>query len=175
MTSDLNNSDKPTTDNPLPPRSRWRCGRWRLAAGAIVLLAVGAATGAVVHRHIARAYPQSVMLLQPTPVAKATSSGPVALKGQVGEIFGGDFILQDDSGHALVVTGPRGERRPPVTKDETVTVQGFFDRGLLRAVMLVHADGSSEGFGPPGPPRGFGPGGFGSGGPRDFAPQPPAP
>jgi hypothetical protein len=168
-------------ENDNPPKRRWlgRGGRATKPAIVIGLLAVGFIAGGLVHHAIVRAYPQSVMLLQPTPVAKATSSGPVALKGQVGEIFGGDFILQDDSGHALVVTGPRGERRTPVTKDETVTVQGFFDRGLLHAVVLVHADGSSEGFGPPGPPRpgrGFGPGGFGGphGGPTD-APPPPAP
>ena len=70
-------------------------------------------------------------------------------KGNVAEIFGNKFILQDDSGRALVDLGPRGEYGNPVTRGETVTVQGRFERGVIRAQVVAHADGRSDAFGPP--------------------------
>ena len=166
-----------TTDTPQAPHlpSQPSSKRRRaIRAGALVAaLAVAAAGGAFGSHAIDRAYPRSVLLLQPTPIAQVTTSGPVALKGTVAEVFGGKFILQDDSGRTLVDTGPRGDRAP-VTKDETVTVQGYYDRGFLHAAVLTRADGTSEAFGPPGPPpRGPRPGpGFG---PRGVAPPPPPP
>src|SRR6202012_679461 len=66
--------------------------------------------------------------------------------------FGNKFIVEDGSGRALVDLGPRGEDIDAVTKGETVTVQGMFDRGVFRAQVVSHADGRTEAFGPPGPP-----------------------
>jgi hypothetical protein len=96
---------------------------------------------------------QAVMLLTPGPVDKMQLEGPVAIKGTVAELFGNKFILQDDTGRALIDLGPSAEDRTVVTKGEAVTVQGMANRGSVRAELLVHADGRNEGFGPPRPPR----------------------
>ena len=139
MTSDITNP---------PPRRSFK--RPAVTAGVLIaVLALGAAGGAAASHYIHRHYPQSVLLLQPKPIAQMTSRGPVALKGTVAEVFGGKFIIADASGRALVDTGPRGDNVAPVTKDETVTVQGYFDHGVIHAAVLTRADGSSEAFGPP--------------------------
>ena len=49
--------------------------------------------------------PQAVMLLTPAPIGKLQPDSPVAVKGTVAEIFGNKFILQDDSGRALSISG----------------------------------------------------------------------
>jgi hypothetical protein len=119
----------------------------------IAVLALGAAGGAGANRYIQKWRPQSVLLLQPAPIAQMTNSGAVAIKGQVAEIFGNKFIIEDGSGRALVDTGPRGEGGTLMTKGETVTVQGQFENGSIHANVLTRADGTSEAFGPPKPPR----------------------
>jgi uncharacterized protein YdeI (BOF family) len=131
----------------LPQRRR------ALMAGiAIAVLVVGAAAGAGGTRLAQRWQPQGVMLLQPVPVIRMQDGSPVAVKGNVAEIFGNKFIVQDESGRALVDLGPRGELGDAVAKNETVSVQGRFDRGVIHAQIVSHADGRSEAFGPPGPP-----------------------
>lgn len=143
------------TDQKPPPR-RFRCGS-RLVCGVVLaaVLFAGAAAGAGVTRHIQHSYPQAVLLLQPKPIAQLANFTPVAIKGEVAETFGSKFIVQDESGRALVDTGPRGDKAP-ATKGETVTVQGHFANGIIHVDVIVHADGRSEGFGPPRP--GHGPG-----------------
>jgi hypothetical protein len=37
-----------------------------------------------------------------------------------------------------------------VAKGETITVQGHFENGFIHASVMTRADGTSEGFGPPG-------------------------
>jgi hypothetical protein len=146
-----------------------------IRAGIVVaILAVGAAGGFGFGHYVDRAYPHSVLLLQPTPIAQAIKAAPVAFKGQVAEIFGGKFVLQDESGRALIDTGPRGDNMVALPKGEIVTVQGYFDNGLLHADVLTRADGSTEAFGPPGPPRPhrFGPPGP-MGGPGAWPPMAP--
>jgi uncharacterized protein YdeI (BOF family) len=124
-----------------------------IAGIAIAVLAVGAAAGAGGTRLAQRWQPQSVMLLQPTSIDRLQDDSPVSAKGRVDEIFGNKFILQDDSGRALVDLGPRGEGGDAVSQGETITVQGRFDRGVIHAQVVSHRDGRSESFGPPGPPR----------------------
>jgi hypothetical protein len=147
-----------TPRGPIPPRM--------MNTGIVIaLLAVGAVIGAGTYRHFERRHPHSVLLLQPAPIAKIADPSPVAVKGQVAEVFGNKFVIQDDSGRVLVDTGPRGERTPPVAKGDTVTVQGNFERGFLHAEVMIRADGTTEGFGPPRHPRHErGPG-------RDFPPR----
>lgn len=144
---------------------------WRRRAGVGVLagvLAVGAAAGAGATRLAERLQAQPVMLLQPAPIASLRDGAPAAVKGRVAERFGATFVVDDGAGRALVDTGPRGEGRDVVAPDETVTVQGRFERGRLRAQVLVHADGRTEGFEPAKPPKpDRGPG-------RDAPPPPPA-
>lgn len=152
-----------------PPRGRSR--GFKIAGAAVLILAVGAAGGVAASRYVHRHQPQAVMLLQPAPIAQLKNDTPVAIKGQVAEVFGNKFIVQDDSGRALVDTGPRGDRIKPVTKGEAVTVQGRFDRGLIRAQLMTRADGTAEAFGPPHGPGGHrGPhGDRWAGGPAGFA------
>ena len=120
-----------------------------LAAGAIILLAAGAATGAGGIRLAQLWQPQSVMLLQPAPINGLREGSAIAVKGNVAEIFGNKFIVQDGSGRALVDLGPRGEYGNAVTAGETLTVQGWFERGVVRAQVVAHADGRTDAFGPP--------------------------
>src|SRR4029079_1170312 len=91
----------------------------------------------------------------PAAIGDMREDTPVAVKGEVTDIFGNKFVIQDGSGRALVDTGPRGEDRRVVTKGEAVTVQGRFDGGIIRAQLIAHADGRNEAFGhgPKGGPK----------------------
>jgi uncharacterized protein YdeI (BOF family) len=97
--------------------------------------------------------PQPVMLLTPVAIDRMQADNVVAVKGTVAEIFGNKFILQDDTGRALVELGPQGEDGAVVTRGEAVTVQGLFGGGFIHAQLVSHADGRNQAFGPPGPPR----------------------
>ncbi|MGV7032060.1 DNA-binding protein [Methylobacterium symbioticum] len=95
--------------------------------------------------------------LSPTPVAPTAisalaPSGAIAAKGEVTEIFGNKFVIQDATGRALVETGRAGEDGALVTKGETVTVQGRFEKGFLHARMITRAEGSPILLGRPGGP-----------------------
>lgn len=158
----------------LPPRFRGlRAGI--LAAVALGSLAAGAAAGAGGARLVQRWQPQPVMLLQVAPIDKMQPDNPVAIKGKVAEIFGSQFIVQDQSGRALVDLGPRGEDANAVTQGETITVQGRFDRGVIHAQLLVHSDGRSQAFGPPPRPERRPRALAGPIGPRDRGPGPAPP
>ena len=149
-------SDSNFTAEPkaLPPPRR-RLSRGAIGAGAaIAILVAGAALGAGGTRLAERWQPRTVMLLQPSPIDKLQDATPVAVKGDVAEIFGNKFIVQDGSGRALVDTGPRGERNPAAAKGEMVTVQGRFERGVIHAEIVTHADGRNEAFAPPHGPKG---------------------
>jgi uncharacterized protein YdeI (BOF family) len=149
-----------TIDNnepkPLPPPGR----KPRISAralgvgGAVAILIAGAALGAGSTRLAQNWQPQRVMLLQPAPIGEMREDTPVAVKGDVTDIFGNKFVMQDASGRALVDTGPRGEDRKIVIRDEAVSVQGRFDGGVIRAQLIAHADGRNDAFGPPGPKGG---------------------
>ena len=97
---------------------------------------------------------------QPTPVAPVAiqslaPSGATAVKGEVAEIFGNKFVVQDGTGRALVETGREGEGGGLVARGETVTVQGRFETGFLHARVLTHGDGRTILLGPAGgPPTG---------------------
>jgi uncharacterized protein YdeI (BOF family) len=156
-----------------PPRGPRISARALGMAGAAAILIAGAALGAGGTRLAQNWQPQRVMLLQPAPIAEMREATPVAVKGEVADVFGNKFIVQDGSGRALVDTGPRGEDRTLVAKGETVTVQGRFDRGVIHAQILAHADGRNEAFGPPGPNDGPPPPPAGRSGPDDDTPPPP--
>lgn len=134
--------------------------RFALGLALVAGAALGAGATALAHRGETVA----VVSLAPAPIASMKDWTAAAVKGQVAEIFGGKFIVADDSGRALVETGPAGDRAALVGKDETVIVQGRFEHGSLHAVSIQHADGRTEVVGPPGPPHGppslFGPHGL---------------
>ncbi|HZK91775.1 MAG TPA: hypothetical protein VFC56_16665 [Stellaceae bacterium] len=157
-----------------PPPHRPAAARRLITAGVVIaVLVVGAAGGAGAYRYIENRRPHSVLLLQPAPIAQMATASPVAVKGQVAEIFGNKFIIRDDSGRALVETGPRGEGGNLVKPGETVTVQGRFDDGFIHAEIMTRADGTSEAFGPPHPHRGDRPGPRADRGPGRDPPPPP--
>ncbi|MGZ2455834.1 hypothetical protein [Rhizobium anhuiense] len=136
---------------PMPPGHRRR----RLAIpviSAAVALVIGAAGGAGAVKMM-RPTPEMAPM---TPVAISTMpvSSLVTIKGKVAEIYGNKFVLQDDSGKALVETDRAGEGGALVTQDEAVTVQGRFDDGFVHASYLVRQDGRTEALRPPkGPPH----------------------
>ncbi|MDP4024904.1 DNA-binding protein [Methylobacterium sp. NEAU 140] len=98
--------------------------------------------------------------VRPTPVAPVAiqalaPSGATAVKGEVAEIFGNKFVVQDGTGRALVETGRDGEGGGLVVKGETVTVQGRFEKGFLHARILTRGDGRQVLLGSAGgPPAG---------------------
>lgn len=143
-------ADSPRNTNPSSAAPRR--GRSLLAGIALAVLIVGAAAGAGGLRMAQSWQPQRVMLLQPTAIGKLAAGDTVAVKGSVAEIFGNKFILDDGTGRALVDLGPRGENADAVVKGETVTVQGMFDRGIMHARIVSHADGRNEAFDAPPPP-----------------------
>lgn len=155
MTSEPDNNPSATGPDatrpgvPPPPRRSMVSPRLMTTGVVIAVLALGAAGGAGAYRHIQKSHPQSVLLLQPAPIAQMTDAGSVAVKGQVAEVFGNKFIIQDESGRTLVDTGPRGEGGKLVAKGETITVQGRFENGFIHASVMTRADGTSEAFGPP--------------------------
>lgn len=93
----------------------------------------------------------------PTPVAPSAisalaPSGAIAARGEVAEVFGNKFVIQDVTGRALVETGRDGEDGKLVKKGETVTVQGRFEKGFLHAKLITGADGKQTVLGRPGGP-----------------------
>ncbi|WP_375456661.1 DNA-binding protein [uncultured Methylobacterium sp.] len=126
------------------PRRTWVVGA---LAAPLALGAVGLS--------LARGSDVPLTLVAPTAIAAIADSGSVAAKGEVAEIFGNKFVVQDGTGRALVETGRDGEGGRLVSKSETVTVQGRFENGFLHARLLTHADGNKVVLGPAGgPPRG---------------------
>lgn len=133
---------------PAPPR-RTLPHRSALAAALLAACAVGAGATALAQRGRA----VTVVALTPAPITAMKDWSPVAVKGQVAEIFGNKFVIQDDGGRALVETGRQGEGGGLVAPAETVTVQGRFEHGFIHAIAIQHADGHNDLVGPPGPPH----------------------
>lgn len=140
---------------PRTPFAALRSGRGRLAAAA-ALVGAFAVGGGVTAAALAGRGPTLVMLT-PAPITAMHDRSAVAVKGTVAEIFGNKFIVEDESGRALVETGRKGEGGQLVARSETVTVQGRFEHGFIHAQAISHGDGRNDLVGPPGPPRG-GPG-----------------
>jgi uncharacterized protein YdeI (BOF family) len=155
---------------PVRPPTRHRS----LLGGAVLaILAAGAAAGAGGMKIAQNWQPRSVMLLQPVAIDRLQPGGLAAIRGNVSEIFGNKFVVEDGSGRALVDLGPRGENAGAVTKGESVAVQGIFDRGVVHAQVVSHGDGRTESFGPPPRPGGPPPPRRAEGPPPPDAPLPP--
>lgn len=141
----------PEGTTPVPPGQRRR----RLAVpviSAVAALVIGAAGGAGAMKMM-RPTPEMAPLT-PVAISAMPATSLVTIKGKVAEIYGNKFVLQDESGKALVETGRAGEGGALVTRDEAVTVQGRFDDGFVHASYLVRQDGRTEALGPPkGPPH----------------------
>ena len=137
---------------PHPPRKNRTRHLAAFGVTAFAILALGAAAGAGAMK-LTR---PSLELAPTTPVAISAVQdwSLVTVKGKVAEVFGNKFIVQDDSGRALVETGPAGDGGKLVALNEAISVQGRFERGFLHATYIVRQDGSVEALGPAGgPPR----------------------
>jgi len=88
----------------------------------------------------------------PVAIQALVPSGATAIKGDVAEIYGNKFVVQDPTGRALVETGRAGEGGTLVARGESVTVQGRFENGFLHARLLTHGDGKQVVLGPAGGP-----------------------
>jgi hypothetical protein len=154
----------PTNSNPAPPeppesasdapsanipRMRRVAPLPRIAittAAAIAILALGVGIGSFASRRDRTA---AYAPLPPVAIAAMTDWSNVEIKGQVAEIFGNKFVLQDTSGRTLVETGRQGEDAALVQKDEPVTVKGRFEHGFVHAEFIVHGDGKIVALQPP--------------------------
>ena len=141
----------PAPDSRAKPSAFMPPGVGRRRAGAALLgaFAIGAGVAAVTMGS-RRA---TVLSMAPAPITAMRDWSPVAVRGDVAEVFGNKFIVADDSGRALVDTGRAGEGGTLVARSEAVTVQGRFERGFIHATVITHADGRSDVVGPPGPQR----------------------
>jgi hypothetical protein len=154
----------PETPNPTapPPHHQTRFAPvrpGRLGVGLAAAFLAAFALGGGVTAAALQARRPTLVMLTPSPIASMANWSEVAVKGQVAEVFGNKFIIQDDSGRALVDTGPIGENGNLVTKSETVSVQGRFEHGSIHAQAISHPDGRNDLVGPPGPPPLGSPGG----------------
>jgi len=150
----INDQDNEHPEGAAPVPSAHRRPRLAIPViAAAVALVIGVAGGA-----------GAVKLMRPTPemapmtpvaISAMPDSSLITIKGKVAEIYGNKFVLQDESGKALVETGRAGEGGDLVTQDEAVTVQGRFDDGFVHASYLVRQDGRTEALRPQkGPPHG---------------------
>lgn len=68
----------------------------------------------------------------------------VTIHGRIAQVFGGQLVLNDGSGQVLVDTGQRrrlDEAATTLAVGQTVSVQGRYQDGVLRARYLVGGDG----------------------------------
>lgn len=136
-------------------RSNTHLAAFGIAAFAV--LAIGAAGGAA-----AMKFSRPSVELAPLTATSISSlkdgRSIVTIKGKVAEIFGNKFIVQDETGRALIETGPAGDDGKLVALNEPIDVQGRFDDGFLHASYVVHQDGRTDALRPPpGPPPRGGP------------------
>ena len=112
--------------------------RTKIGAGAFVLLAVGAAGGAG-----AMSLTRPAVEMAPVvPVAIARlpqADGVVTVRGRIAQVYGDHFVLNDGTGNALVDTGRTTDNA--VQAGRTMTVQGHYNNGTLRASYLVNPQG----------------------------------
>lgn len=114
--------------------------RIKLGLAAVALVAVGGGVGAVAVHEMR---PAAVMApANPVAIKTLTDDGSViTIKGRVAQVFGNKFVMTDGSGNALVDAGRGDDSDVTVAPGQTVTVQGRFDGGVVRARFLVGADG----------------------------------
>lgn len=131
--------------------------RQRLAIAAAALFVIGGAAGAAT---IAATRPTVTMAPAiPVAIRSLSDEGIVTIRGRVAETYGNKFVMQDQTGRALVDTGRVGENDSLVAGGQTVTVQGRFEHGFVHAAFLVGTDGKVTALGPIGGPPRHGPGG----------------
>ncbi|KQR83272.1 hypothetical protein [Sphingomonas sp. Leaf343] len=155
----------------------------RAAIAAVALLAAGGTAGVVAGHALQPSIEMAPMRPVPIRSLVASDTGVVTVRARVAEVFGNTFIADDGTGRALVDLGRAGDDTALVTAGQTVSVQGRYDKGMLRASFLVDGANKVTSLRPMGPPpgRGHGPDGGpdhrgpdhrGPKGPRGDAPPP---
>ena len=149
----------------------------KASLAAVALLGVGVAAGATA---IGAGGPSIEMApIKPVAIASlADNDSIVTLRGRVSEVYGPMFVMQDGSGRALIDAGRRRGAfgmgsSALVAAGTTVTIQGHFRDGIVRASFLVGSDGKVTALG--GPPHGPRHGGRDHGPEGRDAPPPPPP
>ena len=154
--------------------------RPRFALGALILLGIGGGIGAAVTHAVqpadVMAPPAAVRIAALAAASRPWFGDPVVtVRGRVAEAYGGNVILSDGSGRVLVDAGPRALADGALPLNQTVSVQGRYADGVIRARYIVGPDGRIASVGPRHGPHG-GPGRHhGWDGDRDEAPPPPPP
>ena len=107
----MSTSETPTSSlpPPEPPRGSAPFRSGRRSPALFAALSVAFAIGGGVTAAALQARRPSLVMLTPAPITSMHDWSEVAVKGQVAEIFGNKFIVQDDSGRALVDTGRRAK------------------------------------------------------------------
>jgi hypothetical protein len=152
-------------------RRKLKSSRGVLAAGALILVVLGAAGGAGA---VQATHPMIEMAPTiRTPIIKLPMrSGVVTVKGRVAEVFGDRFVVQDASGRAMVAVRPGAQGA--VRVGQPVMVQGHFREGQLRASYLINQNGIVAVVDTPGPQAGR-PAAPAPHGPAHDGPPPPPP
>ncbi len=96
-----------------------------------------------------------VALAQTVSIDQLTSSQELSIEGEVRDVFGNRFVLEDQSGRVLVETGPARGQEYDLRQGERLTVFGEPDSdGGFDAFRIVREDGSEiEVNRPDGSPR----------------------
>ena len=89
----------------------------------------------------------------PVKVNELRDMNAIRLEGRVTDVFGNRFVLEDATGRTLVETGPRGDRAALVKVGDTVSVEGAFRGGQVRAEGLTVGGGERIALERPRPER----------------------
>lgn len=99
-----------------------------------------------------------VALAQNVSIDQLAGGQGLSIEGEVRDVFGNRFVLEDQSGRVLVETGPERGREYDLRQGERLTVFGEPDNdGGFEAARIVREDGSEIVLRrPDGPPRAAG-------------------
>ena len=76
-----------------------------------------------------------------TSISELFPAAAVKVAGRVDEIFGNKYILQDETGRALIELGPEGHDAVRGGVGQSVTVEGRFKEGFIHADAVTTPDG----------------------------------
>lgn len=148
-----NRADAPHAPGPQRKHRARRAATLGITAFAVLAIGAVAGAGAVkLTRPNLELAPMA-----PVAISSVKEWSLVTVKGKVTEVFGNKFVMQDESGRALIETGPSGDDGKLVAVNDDVSVQGRFENGFMHASFIVRQDGSIEALGPAGHPRHRGP------------------
>jgi uncharacterized protein YdeI (BOF family) len=86
-------------------------------------------------------------------IGQLASTDNVVIDGTVEQVFGNKFLLKDNTGVALVDTGPRSHATRTFVVGERLKVRGKLDNSEFEARQITRADGAMETIRPDrGPP-----------------------